>query len=139
MLSSIAQRAYPKQDACEILRISATALGVKAVVFLGPSLPLGPAGAILDATSQAPVRQGDVLRVLAQKPDAIGIVDGFFERVPSVWHKEILLALSRGVRVYGAASMGALRAAELHAYGMIGVGQIFEQFKSGFLEDDDEV
>ena len=37
------------------------------------------------------------------------------------------------------ASMGALRAAELHSFGMRGVGRIFEAFRDGVLEDDDEV
>ena len=55
-------------------------------------------------------------------PDAIGIVDGFFHQQPSVWHREILYALSQGVPVFGGASMGALRAAELADYGMTGVG-----------------
>ncbi|HET9929635.1 MAG TPA: TfuA domain-containing protein, partial [Polyangiaceae bacterium] len=44
-----------------------------------------------------------------------------------------------GVHVYGASSMGALRAAELSAFGMRGVGQVFEALASGELEDDDEV
>jgi hypothetical protein len=35
--------------------------------------------------------------------------------------------------------MGALRAAELAPFGMIGVGRIFEDFASGRLTDDDEV
>jgi hypothetical protein len=35
--------------------------------------------------------------------------------------------------------MGALRAAELQAFGMVGVGRIFELFRDGLLEDDDEV
>ncbi|MEJ0097006.1 MAG: TfuA-like protein [Bauldia sp.] len=43
----------------------------------------------------------------------IGLVDGVFENVASVWHKEILYALSEGVQVFGAASMGALRAADV--------------------------
>src|SRR2546422_9858099 len=47
--------------------------------------------------------------------------------------------MSQGVHVFGAASIGACRAAELHAFGMIGVGQIFELFLHGKLEDDDEV
>ena len=44
-----------------------------------------------------------------------------------------------GIAVFGASSMGALRAAELHEFGMVGVGQIFEMFRDGVLEDDDEV
>jgi hypothetical protein len=77
----------------------------------------------------------------------VGLVDGYFQDVPSVWHKEILWAMAGGVHVFGSASMGALRAAELTAYGMRGVGPIFEAFRDGRLpsyedecfEDDDEV
>ena len=72
-------------------------------------------------------------------PRAIGLIDGVFERVLPVWHKEILWALARGVHVFGAASMGALRAAELHAFGMVGVGRIFAAYRDGELEADDEV
>ncbi|CAO3438253.1 TfuA-like protein [Azospirillum endophyticum] len=108
-------------------------------VFLGPTLPREDAALELDATYLPPVAQGDVLRLCAEKPDAIGIIDGFFESVPSVWHKEILYAIHAGIPVFGASSMGALRAAELYPFGMIGVGAIFEAFRDGRLEDDDEV
>lgn len=108
-------------------------------VFLGPTLPREDAERELDATYLPPVAQGDVLRLCAEKPAAIGIVDGFFESVPSVWHKEILYAIHAGIPVFGASSMGALRAAELYPFGMIGVGAIFEAFRDGRLEDDDEV
>lgn len=108
-------------------------------LFLGPSLTPGEAARELAAICLPPAAQGDVYRVAISRPAAIGIVDGYFENVPSVWHKEILWALSQGVAVYGAASMGALRAAELHPFGMVGVGWIFEAFRDGVLEDDDEV
>ncbi|MBB4286278.1 TfuA-like protein [Roseospira goensis] len=110
------------------------------VVFLGPTLPAREVAARLpEADLRPPVSQGDVLRAVQAGARAIGIVDGYFERVPAVWHKEILWALSRGVVVYGAASMGALRAAELHPFGMVGVGAVFAAFRDGVLEDDDEV
>ncbi|KAA0577537.1 TfuA-like protein [Azospirillum sp. Sh1] len=108
-------------------------------VFLGPTLPREDAARELDATYLPPVAQGDVLRLCAEKPAAIGIIDGFFESVPSVWHKEILYAIHAGIPVFGASSMGALRAAELYPFGMVGVGAIFEAFRDGRLEDDDEV
>ena len=108
-------------------------------VFLGPTLPRGEAARDLDAAYLPPVAQGDIIRLCARKPRAIGIVDGFFENVPSVWHKEILHAINQEIAVFGASSMGALRAAELHPFGMIGVGAIFEAFRDGRLEDDDEV
>jgi hypothetical protein len=47
--------------------------------------------------------------------------------------------MAEGVHVFGSASMGALRAAELHPFGMRGVGRIFEVYRDGELEDDDEV
>ena len=109
------------------------------VIFLGPSLPVTEARAVLDAEYLPPAAMGDLYAALAQSPVAIGLIDGVFEQVPAVWHKEILYALSQGVHVYGASSMGALRAAELSAFGMRGVGQVFEAFQSGELEDDDEV
>lgn len=109
------------------------------VIFLGPSLPVAEARAVLDAEYLPPAAMGDLYAALAKAPVAIGLIDGVFEQVPAVWHKEILYALSQGVHVYGASSMGALRAAELSAFGMRGIGQVFEAFQSGELEDDDEV
>jgi hypothetical protein len=108
-------------------------------VFLGPSLNVEQAQAILPARYLPPARMGDVYRAAQQRPDAIAIIDGFFENTAAVWHKEILFAIEQGIPVYGASSMGALRAAELHAFGMRGVGMIFEHYASGAIEDDDEV
>jgi hypothetical protein len=112
---------------------------VKACVFLGPTLPAHEAARVLPAVYLPPASQGDVYRACCQGFAALGIIDGYFQQVPAVWHKEILWALHRGVRVFGSASMGALRAAEMARYGMEGVGEIFEAFRSGALEDDDEV
>ncbi len=109
------------------------------VVMVGPTLGRPVVGSELDAVYLPPVAQGDVYRAAQEAPVAIGIIDGYFENVPSVWHKEILYALSQGIRVFGAASMGALRAAELAPFGMEGVGAIFEAYRDGVLEDDDEV
>ncbi len=69
----------------------------------------------------------------------VGLVDGWFDRMPSVLHKEILWALARDVPVFGAASMGALRAVELADFGMVGVGWVYEAYHAGELSDDDEV
>ena len=108
-------------------------------VFTGPTLSPDDAHGELDAVYLPPAAQGDVYRAARQRPSAIGIIDGAFERVPAVWHKEILWALVQGIPVFGAASMGALRAAELAPFGMRGVGRIFAAFRDGELEDDDEV
>ena len=108
-------------------------------IFTGPTLRPEDGRKILDAIYLPPVSQGDVYRVALKKPRAIGIIDGYFDRVPAVWHKEILWAMAQGIPVFGAASIGALRAAELAPFGMIGVGRIYEAFRDGTLDDDDEV
>ena len=108
-------------------------------VFTGPTLSPEEARAEIDAIYLPPVSQGDVYRVSLKSPRAIGIIDGYFECVPAVWHKEILWAMTQGIHVYGSGSMGALRAVELAAFGMEGVGAIFEAYRDGTLEDDDEV
>jgi hypothetical protein len=82
---------------------------------------------------------GSVFRAVEAGFRRVGIVDGLFGNAPSVWHKEILYAISIGVEVVGAGSMGALRAAELSGFGMTGIGRIFRLFRSGLWSDDDEV
>ena len=118
-----------------------------ALLFVGPTLRAGDLQG-LNVECLPPARQGDIYRAASiRQPRVIGIVDGVFQHVPSVWHKEILWAMKSGIHVFGAASMGALRAAELHSFGMVGVGRIFEGYRSGTLEpygdaqfeDDDEV
>ncbi len=109
-------------------------------IFTGPTLAPAEGQAILPgARFFPPAAQGDVYRASLSRPWAIGIIDGYFERMPAVWHKEILWAMAQGVHVFGSASMGALRACELEAFGMVGVGEIFEGFRSGALTADDEV
>ena len=108
-------------------------------IFSGPSLPPSLVAQHPGITWRPPVRQGDVYRAVRSRPALIGIVDGHFETVATVWHKEILWAMAEGIHVYGAASIGALRAAELADFGMRGVGAIFRQFQSAPLADDSEV
>ncbi len=111
----------------------------KTIVFLGPTLRWDIARRLCDAELRPPAAMGDITRAACEGPHTIVLIDGFFEDRPSVWHKEILWALSRGIAVVGASSMGALRAAELSGYGMAGYGKVFEAFVSGRLNDDDEV
>ena len=111
------------------------------VVFLGPSLDAATAETILpEATFLPPICQGQLLSAVeCLQPGIVGIVDGEFGQSLSVWHKEILHVLGHGVRVFGASSMGALRAAECDVYGMEGVGRIYEWFRDEVLNADDEV
>lgn len=123
--------------------------GAGVVIFLGPTLPTTQVKVMLpDAVVLPPACQGDLYRAARDRcPTAIALIDGGFATVPAVWHREILWAIAEArIPVFGAASMGALRAAELDGYGMVGIGKIYESFHSGryapFLdqfEDDDEV
>lgn len=108
-------------------------------IFAGPTIQHDDVSRLLDAEIYPPAAQGDVYAAACKMPVAIGIIDGYFHRVPSIWHKEILWALSKGIHVFGSASMGALRAAELHSFGMVGVGRIFEDYRDGRIWKDDEV
>jgi hypothetical protein len=108
-------------------------------VFTGPTLSAAEASQVLDADYFPPAMQGSVFQAACQRPRVIAIIDGRFESVPSIWHKEILWAMDQGIHVFGSASMGALRAAELAAFGMVGIGKVFASYASGELEDDDEV
>ena len=113
---------------------------VRAVVFLGPTMARDEAAGLVDAEFLPPAAQGDIYSAYEKfRPQVIGLIDGFFENKPAVWHKEILYVMAQGVHILGASSMGALRAAELHQFGMQGVGSIFEAYRDYRLEDDDEV
>lgn len=92
-----------------------------------------------DLTCLGPARCGDIARAVLRGAVAVALVDGLFAENAAPWHKEILFALSRGVRVAGAASMGALRAAECRSFGMVGVGTIFRRFAVAGLTDDSDV
>lgn len=109
------------------------------IIFLGPSLSADEASKILDADYRPPIQRGDVTAALKDNPDIIGIIDGVFHQQPAVSHREILDALKKGVTIVGGASMGALRASELDDFGMVGVGHVYNQYKNGFIESDDDV
>jgi hypothetical protein len=110
------------------------------VIFTGNSISWQDAKKVLDADYRPPVKRNDINILLDKEPpDIIGIIDGIFFDRAAVAHREIIRALKAGVRVVGGSSMGALRASELDSYGMIGVGQIYEWYRDGVIESDDEV
>ena len=112
---------------------------LKPVVFAGPSIH-GLSDELLDGLEvRPPVARGDMLRAVGEGRRVIGLIDGYFNSTPSVWHKEILFALQEGCSIYGAASMGALRAAECAAFGVVGVGDVFEDYQAGRRLSDADV
>ena len=111
----------------------------RTIVFLGPSLDRHSAEQILPAEYRPPARRGDILAAVRDGAKIICLIDGVFHQDSAVGHREILSALKAGVRVIGASSMGALRAAELDTLGMVGIGEIYRMYRSGELVSDDEV
>jgi len=112
---------------------------MKPIVFVGPSLHSVSRARFDMLDFAAPAKCGDIYEAVVKGRRAIGLIDGVFEDGPAVWHKEILFALSQGVFICGASSMGALRAAECQTFGMIGIGRIFEDYKKGERNADADV
>ncbi|MGW1154855.1 TfuA-like protein [Streptomyces rubiginosohelvolus] len=109
-------------------------------VFCGPTIGSKEVREIIpSAHIHDPIKHGDLIRLDLSHSDQVVIIDGLYHNHPTIRHKELLAAIERGIMVVGASSMGALRAAELHPFGMIGIGQIFEMYRDGIIEADDEV
>ena len=117
----------------------------KIIIYTGLSLPFEEAREILDSNDDVeviykrPIQRGDLSLALKENPDIIGIIDGVFHQNSAVGHKEILKAINEGIKVYGASSMGALRASELDSLGMTGIGYCYKQYATREIESDDDV
>lgn len=109
------------------------------VAFAGPSLAPADRASFPGVDWRPPAEAGDMLRLATGDVSTLCLIDGYFDHRPAVRHKELLLLLAKGTRIYGAASIGALRAAEMESCGMIGVGTIFAAYARGSLTGDDEV
>lgn len=110
------------------------------VVTAGPTIGAADIHAVLpNAEVVKPISFGDPLSYNLASGDTLLIIDGLFFQRPAVRHKELLTLMADGVRVVGSSSMGALRAAELHQFGMEGYGWVFEAYRDGVLDADDEV
>jgi len=113
---------------------------MRVVVFLGPSLAWDEARKVLSGAEYLPpAARGDIIRVAEAGAELIALIDGVFYQQAAVSHREILKAMEGGTKVFGGSSMGALRASELDVYGMVGIGTIYEWYKSGKIRSDDEV
>ena len=118
---------------------------VKIIIYAGLSIPFDEAIEILDSSDdieviyKRPIQRGDLNLAIKERPQIIAIIDGVFHQNSAVGHKEILTMIDKGIDVFGASSMGALRASELDSLGMVGIGYCYEQYASGAIDSDDEV
>jgi TfuA protein len=113
------------------------------IVFVGPSLDTEKARKRLEADYRPPAKKGDLIRLimsLDDKETVVGLIDGYFLLdYPPTPIEVYQLIIRHNTVVIGSSSIGALRAVELERFGMIGVGKIFQLFKTGRLDADDEV
>ncbi len=106
-------------------------------MFVGPSLPANLRPAVPGVTYLPPAARGDVARA-ADSHDEILLIDGVFDNDLAPSPKEVYAA-TKSCRIYGAASMGALRAAECRPFGMIPLGIIARWYVAETVTGDDEV
>ena len=114
----------------------------KPIIFLGPSLSHEKARKIFQADFRGPAKKGDLLRASGDIDDStiVCLVDALFlQDYPPSPIEVYQFMLNKNIKLYGAASLGALRAVELEKFGMIGMGKIFELYKKGKLTADDEI
>ena len=111
------------------------------IIFLGPSLEINKAKKIINADYKPPARKGDFinLSLLRDKRDIV-LIDGvFLQEYPPTPIEVFQVINNKNFKVYGASSLGALRAVELEKFGMKGIGKIFELFKKNLINSDDEI
>jgi hypothetical protein len=119
------------------------------IIFIGPSLNHDKARRIFQADYRAPAKKGDLMMLLTsyskstEEPNStnfVGLVDGLFlQDYPPTPIEVYQLLSNKNFHVVGGASIGALRAIELEKFGMVGIGKIFELFRNGATDADDEV
>jgi hypothetical protein len=119
------------------------------IIFIGPSLNHDKARRIFQADYRAPAKKGDLMMLLTsyskstEEPNStnfVGLVDGLFlQDYPPTPIEVYQLLSNKNFHVVGGASIGALRVIELEKFGMVGIGKIFELFRNGATDADDEV
>ncbi len=106
-------------------------------VFCGPSLYESDRLPIEGVTYLPPAARGDVARA-AKEFDAVLLIDGVFHHDLAPAPKECYEATLHA-RMFGASSMGALRAAECAPYGFTPIGAIANWYLREVIDGDDEV
>src|SRR5215204_7478309 len=111
------------------------------IIYLGPSLEINKAKKIIDADFKPPAKKGDFinLNLLTERRDIV-LIDGvFLQEYPPSPIEVFQVIRKSNFKVYGASSIGALRAVELEKFGMEGIGKIFELYKKDIINSDDEI
>jgi len=100
-------------------------------LFAGPSLRFYKGVEDLNVSIHGPIQHGDLIRLGLTASDVVGIVDGVFYDQPAIRPLEIATIAEEGVVIFGGASMGAIRAADLRGHGIVGVGWVYQWLRHG--------
>jgi hypothetical protein len=106
-------------------------------VFCGPSLPPEDRISVEGISYLAPAARGDIERA-AVDFDNVLLIDGVFHHDLAPSPAECYRAAQRAC-CFGAASLGALRAAECRTYGFVPLGIIARWYIREVVNGDDEV
>jgi hypothetical protein len=107
-------------------------------VFAGPSLARRDVPPGIEVLP--PATRGALAGAVRAGFTRIAFVDGALDAASQVPLRELRQILAYPeIQVFGAASMGAIRAVQLAAFGMCGIGRVFRLLRRGSLTDSDEV
>jgi hypothetical protein len=110
------------------------------IAFVGPSIPRDEAERLCPGLDlRPPARRDDLYREREKGAWGFLLIDGVFMQDDAVSPREVVDVLGDGALFIGAASMGALRAADCWPAGARGVGLIYRLYRLGLLESDEDV
>jgi len=110
------------------------------IAFVGPSISRDEAERVCPGLDlRPPARRDDLYREREHGAWGFLLIDGVFMQDDAVSPREVVDVLEDGALVLGAASMGALRAADCWPAGARGLGLIYRLYRRGVLESDEDV
>ena len=107
------------------------------IVFAGITINPVEVTATVAAETRPPVKRGDLDRL--GSGTVVAIIEGELSENAAVPINEIRRALDRGVKISGAASVGALCAYEARTEGMTGIGWVYDAYCTGRITGTDEI
>lgn len=90
-----------------------------------------------EVTFLPPIKRGDLKHI--KSGTAVLILDGYFASKLAIPPLECIQALRGGVKLYGASSIGALRASELYPVGFYGIGRVYQGLVRNIIYKDSDL
>jgi hypothetical protein len=112
---------------------------MRIVGFAGPSRPRSRHRLPVPVDWHGPAGRGDLDRLAAGSGDHVLLIDGLVVRGYAPSPTECARLISRGATLWGASSIGAIRAVELAPLGMRGYGWVYARLRDRSITWDDEL